>query len=195
MTWVTGKKSFKDSLRTSGSPLEQSISKSIVGSGASAKKKPSGSDSKKEPADPMMRYMKNMQKQQEKQAAAAMESQRQALIEAQRQSAVSSARQGEMGAQQFLSQAGAMQQAKDIAALQAQQQSAAAAGQAAVGGGFDIAKAREEQSANLAGTGTIPTGAALPFYGMDEAAKPSSAIRSANFFNLPKTTGLTFGGK
>jgi len=142
-----------------------------------------------------MRYMKNMQKRQEEQAAAAMKSQRQALIEAQQQSAMASARQGEMGAQQFLSQAGAMQQAKDIAALQAQQQSASAAGQAAVGGGFDIAKAREEQSANLAGTGNIPTGVALPFYGMDEAAKPSSAIRSANFFNLPKTTGLTFGGK
>jgi hypothetical protein len=195
-TWVTGKKSFKDSLRTSGSPLEQAINKSIVGSGAAAKKKRlAGGAGGKQKYDPMMAYLSDMQAQQAAQAEAARQAQQQALLEAQQQSAMASARQGEMGAQQFLSQAGAMQQAKDIAALQAQQQSASAAGQAAVGGGFDIAKAREEQAANLAGTGTIPTGAALPFYGMDEAAKPASAIRSANVFNLPKTTGLTFGGK
>lgn len=195
-TWVTGKKSFKDSLRTSGSPLEQAISKSIVGSGAAAKKKVGGGKggAGKQKYDPMMAYLSDMQAQQAAQAEAARQAQQQALLEAQQQSAMASARQGEMGAQQFLSQAGAMQQAKDIAALQAQQQSASAAGQAAVGGGFDIAKAREEQAANLAGTGAIPS-TKLPFYGMDEAAKPASAIRSANVFNLPKTTGLTFGGK
>ena len=140
--------------------------------------------------------MKQMQKQQDAQAALAMESQRQALLDAQRQSASSSALQGQMAAQQMLSQAGAMQQAKDIAALQAQQQASSAAGQAAIGGGYDIAKAQQEQAANLAGTGTIPTGATLPFYGMsDTATATPSAIRSANLFNLPKTSDLKFGGQ
>ena len=195
MTWVTGKKSFKDSLRTSGSPVEQAINKAVVGSGAAAKKKSGGGGAGKQKYDPMMAYLSDMQAQQAAQAEAARQAQQQALLEAQQQSALASARQGEMAAQQSLSQAGAMQQAKDITALQAQQQSAAAAGQAAVGGGFDIAKAREEQAANLAGTGNIPTGAALPFYGMDETSKPASAIRAANLFNLPKTSDLRFGGQ
>lgn len=145
--------------------------------------------------DPMMAFMSKMQADQAAQAEAARQAQQQALIEAQKQSALSAARQGEMGAQQMLSQSGSMQQAKDIAALQAQKQAASAAGTAAIGGGYDVGKAQQEQAANLAGTGTIPTGAALPFYGMDEASKPASAIRPANLFNLPKATGLTFGGQ
>lgn len=201
MTWVTGKKSFKDSLRTSGSPLEQAINKSIVGAGAT-KKKPSGGGGGrgkdgKQKYDPMMAYLSDMQAQQAAQAESARQAQQQALLEAQQQSAMASARQGEMGAQQFLSQAGAMQQAKDIAAQQAQQQAYGAAGTSAIGGGFDIAKAREEQAANLAGTGTIPTSARLPFYGMTDTANTEAGAtgRSANIFNLPKTSGLTFGGK
>jgi hypothetical protein len=154
--------------------------------------------SKKKPsvpaADPMMEYMSQMQAQQAAQAEAARKAQQEAILEAQRQSALASARQGEMAAQQTLSQAGAMQQAKDIAALQAQQKSATAAGQAAVGGGFDIAKAQQEQAANLAGTGAIPS-TKLPFYGMDDTSTTTPATRSANIFNLPKTSGLTFGGQ
>ena len=144
--------------------------------------------------DPMLKYMEQMQKQQDTQAALAMESQKQSLLDAQRQSASSSALQGQMAAQQMLSQAGSMQQAKDIAALQAQKQAASAAGTAAIGGGYDIGRAQQEQAANLAGTGTIPTGAALPFYGMAEPSTATPATRSANIFNLPKTTDIKFGG-
>lgn len=146
--------------------------------------------------DPMMAFMAQMQANQAAQAEAARQAQREALIQSQQQSALASARQGEIGAQQFLSQAGGMQQAKDIAALQAQQQAQQAAGASAVGGGYDIAKAQQEQAANLAGVGTIPSSARLPFYGMDMQNDGVGATgRAANVFNLPKTTGVTFGGQ
>lgn len=144
--------------------------------------------------DPMLQYLKQMQKQQKVVVKDVDAAQREALLESQRQSAIASARQGEMGAQQMLSQAGAMQQAKDIAAQQAQQQAAAVAGSSAIGGGFDIGKAQQEQAANLAGMGAIPA-SKLPFYGMSDASSAAPAARSANIFNLPKSSGLTFGGQ
>ena len=152
------------------------------------KRKPAGAKE-----DPMMAFMSQMQSNQAAQAEAARKAQEEALLEAQKQSALASARQGEMSAQQSLSQAGAMQQAKDIAALQAQQQAATAAGASAIGGAYDIGKAQQEQAANLAGIGAIPTGAALPFYGMGET-QTTPVTRSANIFNLPKTTDIKFGG-
>lgn len=166
------------------------------GGGGGKKKKGGGSGGGGAAPDPMMQYLSQMQSAQAAQAEASRRAQEEAMLEAQRRSAEASARQGEMGAQQFLSQAGSMQQARDIAALQGQQQAAAAAGQSAVGGGFDIAKAREEQAANLSGTGAIPTTSRLPFYGMDTAnADVGTTGRLANIFNLPKATGLTFGGQ
>jgi hypothetical protein len=142
----------------------------------------------------MMAYMAQMQSAQAAQAEAARKAQEEAILETQRQSALASARQGEMAAQQTLSQAGAMQQAKDIAAQQAQKQASTAAGESAIGGGFDVSKARQEQMANLAGTGAIPS-AKLPFYGMGDASTMTPTARSANVFNLPKSSGLTFGGQ
>jgi hypothetical protein len=133
--------------------------------------------------DPMMEYMSQMQSNQAAQAEAARKAQEEAFIEAQKQSALAQARQGEMGAQQFLSQAGAMQQA-------------VAAGESAIGSGYDISKARQEQLANLAGTGTMPTSAKLPFYGMADTTNAGAGAtgRSANIFNLPKTSDIKFGG-
>ena len=152
--------------------------------------------SKRKPpaADPMMEYMSQMQAQQAAQADTARKAQQEAFLEAQKQSAMASERQGEIGAQQFLSQAEAMQQAKDIAAQQAQQQAAATAGASAIGGGFDIGKAQQEQAANLSGMGAIPA-SRLPFYVMSDASAMTPVARSANMFNLPKSSGITFGGK
>jgi hypothetical protein len=144
--------------------------------------------------DPMMAYMSQMQAQQQAQAEAARAAQQAAFLEAQKQSAMASERQGETGAQQFLSQAGTMQQAKDISAQQAQQKAYQTAGISAIGGGFDIAKSQQEQAANLAGMGAIPTSAALPFYGMSDSTTTTPATRSANIFNLPKTSNIKFGG-
>lgn len=157
------------------------------GGGSKPKKQESG-------PDPMMGYLAQMQSAQAAQAEAARKAQQEAILESQRQSALASARQGEMAAQQTLSQAGAMQQAKDIAAQQAQKQASTAAGESAIGGGFDVSKARQEQAANLAGTGAIPF-TKLPFYGMGDTSTTTPATRSANIFNLPKSTGLTFGGQ
>lgn len=163
--------------------------------GGGGKSKPEKQESAPAP-DPMIKYLAKMQKDQAAQAEAARKAQEEAIIESQRQSALASARQGEMAAQQMLSQAGAMQQAKDIAAQQAQQQASTTAGASAIGGGFDIGKAQQEQAANLAGIGSIPTGARLPFYGMTtENAGVGATGKSANIFNLPKSTGLTFGGQ
>lgn len=146
--------------------------------------------------DPMMAYLAQMQSAQAAQAEAVRKAQEDAMLEAQRQSALASARQGEMAAQQSLSQAGAMQKAQDIAASEAQQKALTAAGTSAIGGGFDIGKAREEQSANLAGTGAIPASARLPFYGMGAANEGVGVTgRPANIFNIPKASGLTFGGQ
>jgi hypothetical protein len=167
--------------------------KFLFGTRTTQKKKKGGGGGKGSDYDPMMAFMSQMQSDQAAQAEAARQAQQQALIKAQEQSAMASARQGEMAAQQSLSQAGAVQQAKDISALQAQQQAAAAAGTSAIGGGYDIGKAQQEQAANLAGMGAIPTGAALPFYGMGDT-QTIPAARSANIFNLPKTTDIKFGG-
>jgi hypothetical protein len=158
--------------------------------------------SKKKPEqlgkDPMLKYMSQMQEQQAEQAEqaeAARAAQQAAFIESQKQYAASAAQQGELGASQLLAQAGAMQKARDISALEAQKGAISSAGSAAIGGGFDIAKARGEQAANLAGAGNIPSTASLPYYGMDYSTPETSPkIRTSNTFNLPRTQGITFGG-
>jgi hypothetical protein len=166
-----------------------------MGGGAKAPKpqKPTG-------PDPMIAYLEKMQNDQRTgqiaQIEAARKAQREMMLETQRQAALSSVRQGEMAAQQTLSQAGAMQKAQDIAASEAQQKAFGSAGTAAIGGGFDIAKARGEQAANLAGTGSIPSMGGLPYYGMgSDATDMGTKSRTTNMFNLPKTSGLTFGGQ
>jgi hypothetical protein len=146
-------------------------------------------------ADPMMEYMSQMQAQQAAQAEAARKAQEEAFIESQKQSALSAARQGELGAQQILSQAGSMQQARDLAAQQKQQQAYGAMGESAVGEGFDVNQAKQQQMANIGGTGTMPSGAKLPFYGYDQNQDSGATGKYANIFNLPKTQGITFGGQ
>jgi len=198
MTWVTGKKSFKDSLRTSGSPLEQSINKAIVGSGKN--KKGGGGKNGGGGVDPstgmMMEYMSQMQAQQASQAEAARQAQKAAFIESQKQAAASAAQQGELGSQQMLEQTGAMQQARDITAKEAQQRAYGAIGQSAVGEGFDINQAKQQQLSNIAGTGNIPytSSAKLPFYGYNQNQDSGATGKYANIFSMPKTKGLTFGG-
>jgi len=147
--------------------------------------------------DPMMEFMAQMQAQQAAQAEAARKAQREAMVESQKQSAASVAQQGELGAKQLLSQAGAMQQARDIAAKEQQQREYGAMGESAVGGGFDINQAKQQQLANVAGTGNIPSASAskLPFYGFDQNQDSGTTGKYANIFNLPKTQGITFGGQ
>ena len=155
-----------------------------------SKRKPSGPA-----ADPMMEYMSQMQAQQAAQAEAARKAQEEAFIESQKQSALSAARQGELGAQQILSQAGSMQQARDLAAQQKQQQAYGAMGESAVGAGFDVNQAKQQQMANIGGTGAMPSSAKLPFYGYDQNQDSGATGKYANIFNLPKTQGITFGGQ
>jgi hypothetical protein len=200
MTWVTGKKSFDESLRTSGSPLEQSINKGVlkaIGHGPKGKKKGGGSSSGVDSTTGMMmQYMSQMQAQQASQAEAARQAQEAAFIESQKQAAASAAQQGELGSQQVLEQTGAMQQARDITAKEAQQRAYGAIGQSAVGEGFDINQAKQQQLSNIAGTGNIPytSSAKLPFYGYNQNQDSGATGKYANIFSMPKTKGLTLGG-
>jgi hypothetical protein len=162
------------------------------GRGGKSKPQQKSQDTAKQ--DPIIPFMAQMQTQQAAQARAAQEAQRQALIESQKQSASSAAQQGQLGAQQSLAQAGIMQQARDIAAKEAQQKAYGSMGQSAVGEGFDINQAKQQQAANIAGTGSVPTSAKLPFYGYNQNQDSGATGKYANMFNLPKMSGLTFGG-
>lgn len=143
--------------------------------------------------DPMMAYFAQMQSQQAAQAEAARRAQQEAILESQRQSALAAARQGEAEAQQLLSQAGTTQKAKDIASSEAQKQAYGSFGTSAVGGQFDLGKAKEDQAAAI---GAMASSGG-PIYGMSDTLKTGTGItgKSANIFNLPKASGLTFGGQ
>ena len=163
-----------------------------MGGGGGRKPKPKKQEST---VDPMLEYLKQMSKQQTVVAKDVDTAQKEALLESQRQSALASAQQGEIGARQTLSQAGIMQQARDLASQQKQQQAYGAMGESAVGAGFDINQAKQQQMANIGGTGTMPSSAKLPFYGYDQNQDSGATGKSANIFNLPKTQGITFGGQ
>lgn len=150
-----------------------------------------GSDSGGSQYDPaMMMYFSQMQSQQAAQAEAARKAQEDALTEAQKQSASMTAQQAETSAQQQISQEEATRKAKELEDQRTQQTGYSAAANAAIGAGYDVNRARQEQLANLA------SGINLPAYGYESAnAGAGGTGRAANVFNLPKTTGITFGGK
>ena len=146
------------------------------------------SSSQYDPA--MMMYFSQMQSQQAAQAEAARKAQEDALTEAQKQSASMTAQQAEASAQQQISQEEATRKAKELEDQRTQQTGYSVAANAAIGAGYDVNRARQEQLANLA------SGINLPAYGYESAnAGAGGTGRSANVFNLPKTTGITFGGK
>lgn len=140
-----------------------------------------GSDSGGSQYDPaMMMYFSNMQSQQAAQARAAEEAQRQALSESQEQAAIAATKQAEVDSLQQLSQAEGMQQAKDISALQQQKKSYGSAGQSAIGDGYDINKAKQEQLYNISQSDSI---------------KKPSTMKTANIFNMPRSSDIKFGGQ
>lgn len=177
-SWIAGKKPFT---------LDKNYGKlqwNLGGGGAVGE----ADQSKYDPA--MMMYFSQMQTQQAAQAEAARKAQEDALAEARKQSASTTAQQAEQAAQQQISQDEATRKAKELEEQKAQQNIYAATGQSAIGGGFDINKARQEQLANIA------SGTNLPFYGYESSNTGAGGTgRTANVFNLPKTTGITFGGK
>jgi hypothetical protein len=140
-----------------GTPSHQAFNRWIdkqIGGKKGGGKKGGGGGGKIDPTTGMMmEYMSQMQAQQAAQAEAARKAQEEAFIESQKQSALSAARQGELGAQQILSQAGSMQQARDLAAQQKQQQAYGAMGESAVGAGFDVNQAKQQQMANTRAEG------------------------------------------
>lgn len=182
-----------------GTPSHQAFNRWIdkqIGGKKGGKSKGGGGGGKIDPTTGMMmEYMSQMQAQQAAQAEEARKAQEEAFIESQKQSAFSAAKQGELGAQQMLAQTGAMQQARDIAAKQAQEKAYGAIGESAVGTGFDINQAKQQQMANIGGTGTMPSSVKLPFYGYDQNQDSGATGKYANIFNLPKTQGITFGGQ
>ena len=209
MTWVTGKKSFDESLRTSGTPIEQAINKGVlkaIGRGPKGKSKSSnnsgGKDKDSSGGDPMMKYLKQMQKEQDAQIAQAAEAQRQALLQSQMAAGAQAEQMGESAAQQQLATMGSMQSIRDANALLAAQQAQATAGQQATGGGFDFNKSREEALANLgAASGMLPTTYSnAPTTSVNPALAglvnqgAGAASKKANMFSLPSSSDLKFGG-
>ena len=162
--------------------------------GGGGKSKPKKQEST---VDPMLEYLKQMSKQQKVVVKDVDAAQKEALLESQRQSALASAQQSELGAQQTLSQARIMQQARDISAKEQQQKAYKTMGESAIGEGFDINQARQEQLANLSGKGSIPATSNIPFYGINtkKNEQPASVPqKSTNLFALPEYQTIKFGG-
>ena len=177
-SWIAGKQPF--SLDKNYGKLQWNL-----GGGSSG-----GSGTSSSQYDPaMMMYFSQMQSQQAAQAEAARKAQEDALAEARKQSASMTAQQAEQAAQQQISQDATTQKAKELEEQRQQQAAYTAAGQSAIGGGFDVNMARQEQLANLA------SGINLPFYNESANTGAGGTGRAANVFNLPKTTGIIFGGK
>jgi hypothetical protein len=176
-SWAAGKKPFQ--FDKNFGKLQWNLGGGGGGGGAD--------QSQYDPA--MMMYFSQMQSQQAAQAEATRKAQEDALAEARKQSASTTAQQAEQSAQQQISQDAATQKAKELEEQKAQQNIYAATGQSAIGGGFDINKARQEQLANIA------SGINLPFYNESSNTGASGTGRPANVFNLPKTTGIKFGGQ
>lgn len=178
-SWIAGKQPF--SLDKNYGKLQWNL-----GGGSS-----SGSGTSSSQYDPaMMMYFSNMQSQQAAQAEAARKAQEDALTESQKQSASMTAQQAESSAQQQISQEEATRKAKELEDQRTQQTGYLAAANAAIGAGYDVNRARQEQLANLA------SGINLPAYGYESANTGAGGTgRAANVFNLPKTTGIKFGGQ
>jgi hypothetical protein len=176
-SWIAGKKPF--TLDKNFGKLQWNLGGGGGGGGAD--------QSQYDPA--MMMYFSQMQTQQAAQAEATRKAQEEALTEAQKQSASATSQLAEQTAQQQIFQDDATRKAKELEDQKARQNAYAAAGQSAIGGGFDINKARQEQLANIASGGN------LPFYNESSNTGASGTGRPANVFNLPKTTGIKFGGQ
>lgn len=177
-SWAAGKKPFQ---------LDKNFGKLQWNLGGGGDGAGEADQSKYDPA--MMMYFSQMQTQQAAQAEATRKAQEDALAEARKQSASTTEQIAEQSAQQQISQDETTRKAKELEEQKAQQNIYAATGQSAIGGGFDINKARQEQLANIA------SGINLPFYNESSNTGASGTGRAANVFNLPKTTGIKFGGQ
>jgi hypothetical protein len=177
-SWAAGKKPFQ--FDKNYGKLQWNLGGSGGGGGGTSK-------SQYDPA--MMMYFSQMQTQQAAQAEATRKAQEEALDEAKKQSASTTSQLAEQAAQQQISQDEATRKAKELEEQKAQQNIYANAGQSAIGGNFDINKARQDQLANIA------SGINLPFYNESSNTGASGTGRPANVFNLPKTTGIKFGGQ
>ena len=211
MALIKSKGNVKEAFKNTGGPLERAINRGIVKQfdKGGAKKKTGGGgaggggkDKDGSGGDPMMKYLKRMQKEQDAQIAQAAEAQRQALLQSQIAAGAQAEQMGESAAQQQLATMGSMQSIRDANALLAAQQAQATAGQQATGGGFDFNKSREEALANLgAAAGMLPsTYSNAPTTSVNPALAglvnqgAGAAAKKANMFSLPSSSDLKFGG-
>jgi hypothetical protein len=147
--------------------------------------------------DPIIEYLKQMQKQQDKQAADAAAAQKQALINSQVASGQQAKIQGQQAAMQDLATQGSMQSIRDSNALAAMQQAQSTAGQQATGGGFDINTNQQDALSNLYGAKSIlPMTQSNMQYGVPNLANQGvgGMTQKTNTFSLPKSSDLQFGG-
>jgi len=148
-------------------------------------------------ADPMLEYLKQMQGQQDKQAASAAEAQKQALLNSQVAAGQQAQMQGQQAAMQDLATQGSMQSIRDSNALAAMQQAQSTAGQQATGGGFDINANQQDALSNLYGAKSmLPMTQSNMQYSVPNLANQGvgGMTQKANIFSLPKSSDLQFGG-
>jgi hypothetical protein len=154
----------------------------------------------------LLAFMQQMAAREAAAQAAALKAQQEAAGNAQANSAQQMAAQGSNAAAQYAAQQGQVQAAKDSAAAQAAAASASGAGNAVLGGGFNLNNAKQQALSNLgAAAGSLPTNAynaAATNASMNPAATTAGQVAAANKtasganqFSMPSMSGITFGGQ
>ena len=144
--------------------------------------------SKPEPprVDPMIAFMAMQQQQQSAQAAAAQKAQEEALKQSQIAAGTQAQQQGESAARSALTGMNVGQQAQDQATLAAQQKTSAPTGGASSTAAGDVGQYRQASLGTMGGQqGAVAMAANSGIGGTQQ---------KNNQFQVPATTGLTFGG-
>lgn len=149
-----------------------------------------GSYSAPPPPDmtPLLKQIELQREQMAQAQKAADEANRRSLIQSQDTAAQQGMTQANVAAQQALGRQQAYQQAMDSASQAAARSAAGTAGAAQTGGPIDVTGAAATKLAMLGTTsGQLPATATTP-------TTPTARPTTTNLFNLPNTSGLTFGG-
>jgi len=144
---------------------------------------------------PMIAEIELMRQQQGAAAQDAAEAQRRAMIDAQNNAAQLGMNQSNSQAQQSLLRAQEYQKAKDSAASQAASAQAGMAGSAVTGGGIDVNALNQAKLANLSAASSYLPRTAANLAGSNlTPVNPAMPNAKQSQFQLPSTTGVTFGG-
>jgi len=144
---------------------------------------------------PMIAQIELMRQQQGAAAQDAAEAQRRAMIDAQNNAAQLGMNQSNSQAQQSLLRAQAYQKAKDSTASQAAAAQAGMAGSAITGGAIDVNALNQAKLSNLSAAAYYLPRTAANLAGSNlSPVNPAMPNSKQSQFQMPRTTGVTFGG-